>query len=367
VRVLHLVKGLGPGGAERLLVSLTEVASPDLDVHVGYVLPWKDHLVPELEAAGGTAHLLGGRRGLADVRWVWRLRRLVQRIEPDVVHLHSPAVAAVARPVLRLRPNRPALVSTEHNLWESFGRLTRVLNGLTLPLDDVRLAVSDEVRESAWPRPRARTEVLVHGVPVRRLQARRAERAKARVVLGVSDDDVLVVTIANFREKKDYPTLLAAAAKARREEPRLTFVSIGQGPLEAELQAMHVRLGLGGGFRFLGYHSDPAHVLAGADIFTLTSRHEGLPISLLEAIALGLPVVVSAVGGIPHVVRNDVEARLVSAGDVEGFAAAYVALARDASKRAALGRAAADRAKGFDIGQAARTLIEIYERAARHR
>lgn len=367
MRVLHIIKGLGPGGAERLLVSLAEAAPDDLDVHVAYLLPWKDQLAAELAAAGATPHLIGGRRGLADPRWVRRLGALERRLRPDVVHLHSPAVAVVARPLLRVRRHRPAIVSTEHNVWPSFNRLTRVLNAMTLPLDDARLAVSEQVRDSAWKRLRAGTEVVVHGVPVARLRARRVERAAARTELGLGDDDVLVVTIANFREKKDYPTLLAAASRARSTEPSLRFVSIGQGPLEDELLGEHERLGLGDGFRFLGYHPDPARVLAAADLFTLTSRHEGLPIALLEALALGVPVVVSGVGGIPRVVSDGVEGRVLPSGDVDAFADAFAALASSSAERDRLGRAALQRAEVFDISRAARTLAAVYERVARLR
>ncbi|MEQ1788441.1 MAG: glycosyltransferase, partial [Acidimicrobiales bacterium] len=175
VRVLHVVKGLGPGGAERLLVSMAAVADPAAVHHeVAYVLDWKQHLVPELEALGARTHLLAGARGMADPGWPRRLRALARGV--DVVHLHSPAVAAVARPAIRTLRGRPVVVSTEHNVWGSHGLLTRVGNALTLPLDAVRWAVSAEVVASAWRPWRAKTEVLVHGIPVGALQSRRAER-----------------------------------------------------------------------------------------------------------------------------------------------------------------------------------------------
>jgi glycosyltransferase involved in cell wall biosynthesis len=365
VRVLHLIKGLGPGGAERLLVSLTGARSDGVTVDVAYLLPHKDHLVAELAAAGGTAHLLAGARGLADPRWPARLVGLLRQVRPDVVHVHSPAVASIARPLVRARRRRPALVSTEHNQWGSFGPVTRLANAVTLPLDDVRLAVSDQVRDSAWPRWQDRTEVLIHGIPVEALAARRSERDEARAALGVAPGEVLVAHVANLREKKDHATLLAAARAALDEEPRLRFASIGQGPLEAEIRARHAELGLGDRFELMGYHPDPARVLAAADVFTLTSRHEGLPISLLEALALGLPSVVSAVGGIPSVVRPGVEGVLVEPGDVAGFAEQYVALARDRARREALGAAAAERAGDFDIARAQAWLEDRYATALR--
>jgi glycosyltransferase involved in cell wall biosynthesis len=361
MRVLHLIKGLGPGGAERLVVSLTACRSGDVDVDVAYLLPHKSHLVAELKRAGASTHLLAGERGLADWQWPIRLIRLVKRTRPDIVHLHSPALAGPARIVLRTLRHRPAIISTEHNVWASFGRSTRWANALTVPLDDERLAVSEEVRTSSWARYQPRTHVVVHGVPLAALQARRTERAAARQRLGVEDTEVLVITVANFREKKDYPTLLAAAA-ACAAHPSLRFVAIGQGPLEGAMHAEHERLGLGERFRFLGYQADPAGLLVGADVFALTSRHEGLPISLLEAMALGVPPVVSAVGGVPEVVTHGIDGLLLPPGDPAAFADAFLRLADNRDERTALGRAAARRANDFDITRTQRDLEARYRK-----
>ena len=359
VDVLHVVKGLGPGGAERLLVSMASVADPAaVRYEVAYLLDQKQHLVPELEGLGVPTHLLAGPRGLADPSWPAQLRRLARRF--DVVHLHSPAVAGLARPVLRLMRGGPAVVSTEHNVWASHGVLTRLANALTLPLDRVRWAVSEEVAASAWGPWRAKTEVLVHGVPLAALQARRGERAAARAAQAWNDDDVVVAIVANLRANKDYPTLFTAAALACAEEPRLRFVSVGQGPLEDELRRVLEPHDLGERFVMLGYHDDPAAVLVGADVFTLSSRHEGLPISLIEAIALGLPPVVTRVGGNAEVVTNDRDGVLVPAGDPASLAAAYVRLARSPAERSRLGSAATTRAQDFDIARTARTVEARY-------
>lgn len=363
VRVLHLVKGLGPGGAERLLVSLAAVANP-LAIHqeVAYLLDWKQHLVPELEAFGIPVHLIARSTGMRDPRWPRNLRRLARAA--DVVHLHSPAVAAIARPVLKTMRRGPVVVSTEHNEWTSHGSMTRVANALTLPLDNVRWAVSQQVVDSAWRPWRAATEVLVHGIPLHAIRARKTGRAEVRRAHGWSSGDIVVAIVANLRANKDYPNLFAAAELALGEEPGLRFVSVGQGPLEAGLRSELVARGIGDRFEMLGYHRDPASVLAGADIFTLSSRHEGLPISLLEAMALGLPPVVTAVGGTPEVVTHAVNGLLVPASDPSALAAAYVALARDGRERERLGVAAAARAEAFDIIRTSRVLEARYRRLA---
>jgi glycosyltransferase involved in cell wall biosynthesis len=282
-----------------------------------------------------------------------------------VVHLHSPAVAAVARPVLRAQRAAPALVSTEHNVWGSHGPATRLANALTRPLDRVRWAVSAEVVASMWTPWRRRTEVLVHGIPVEELRARTPEREGARRAQGWAPDDVVVAIVANLRANKDYPTLFDAAAIALAAAPRLRFVSVGQGPLEDELRADLAARGFGDRVVLLGYHADPAAVLVGADVFTLSSRHEGLPISLLEAMALGLPPVATRVGGVPEVITHDLDGVLVPAETPAALAAAYVALATHPDRRRRLGQAAAERATACDIARTARLLEARYRTLVR--
>jgi glycosyltransferase involved in cell wall biosynthesis len=359
VRVLHVVKGLGPGGAERLLVSIAATTNRSRTaMEVAYLLPGKQHLVPELEALGCATHLLGGQRGFGDPRWPLRLRHLAASF--DVVHLHSPALAAVARPLLRVTSRRLRLVSTEHNHWGSFGVATRFANALTTPFDAHRFAVSEAVRASMPERWQRRSEVLEHGVPLAALRQRRVERPLARTAHGVTDDDVLVVTVANLRSDKDYPNLFASACLAIQREPRLRFLAIGQGPLEAELRMALDRLGLGDRFQMLGYHPDAPAVLAGADLFALASRHEGLPVALMEAFALGIAPVVTAVGGVPEVIDHGRTGLLVPPRSPEALAGALVTLARDPQQRSRIAAAAGVEAERFDITRVSARLTSVY-------
>ena len=360
--MLWLTKGLGPGGAERLLLSFAQNADHDrFELHAAYLLPWKDHLVADLETAGVTTHCLDSPKPW-DVRWWWRLRHLAATTGIDVVHHHSPLVAAQARLVLRTLPrrHRPRMVTTEHNVWTSHQRATRLLNERTIGLDDHVFAVSDQVRESMSPRIRDRVEVLIHGVDVDAITARRSERASARAAHGLGDDDVVVVTVANLRANKDYPNLLQAARRLLDDGVPVTFLAVGQGPLEDELAATKDALGLGERFRFLGYQADPVGVLAAGDVFCLSSQYEGLPIALLEALATGLPVVSTAVGGVPAVITQGVEGRLVPSGDSTALAGAIAELA-DTDVRHRLADAAASRSADFSIVHAIERQQQVYE------
>lgn len=369
IRVLWLSKGLGPGGAERLLVSFASLADRErFDLRSAYLLPWKSHLVAQLAGLDVPAVCLQSGREI-DVRWLHQLRELVRTARIDVVHVHSPMVAALARPALRTLPrrDRPALVGTEHNVWSSHHPATRWANRLTLPLEAATIAVSDEVRNSMPARLASRAEVVIHGVDVGAITRRRSEREAAREELGVPSEQMLVATVANLRANKDYPTMLAAARQlADRNEP-VQFVSVGQGPLARELEDERNRLGLNVRFRFLGYREDPIRVLVAADVFCLSSRFEGLPISMLEAMASGLPVVATRVGGIPSVVTDGKEGRLVPSGDPTALAAALAEL-RDPGLRSRMAAAADERVHAFGMDRAVQRQQELYEwLAARQR
>jgi glycosyltransferase involved in cell wall biosynthesis len=365
IRVLWLIKGLGPGGAERLLVE--QAARSDrgaLEYDVAYLLSWKGHLEPELEALGVAVHCLEARSA-ADPRWPVRLRRLVHDRDIDVVHIHSPALAGLARPVLRTLRRRPAIVYTEHNGWPSYRLPTRLANRLTLGLDDVTLAVSDAVRASMGRHGRD-VEVVVHGIDVDRVRAHLADRDTVRAELGVAARETLVVTVANLRTGKGYPDLLTAAHAVIDDGPALRFAAAGQGPQEAELEALHDRLGLGDRFRLLGYVPDAARLIAAADLFVLASVHEGLPVAVMEALALGVPVVATRVGGLPELIEPGESGLLVEPGDPDALAEAIRAAVEPAT-RARLAAGARRRGATVDAGPAVSRLDRLYLDLARSR
>lgn len=366
VRVLWLIKGLGPGGAEQLLVNHAAARDREhFDIEAAYLVPWKHHLVPRLEAEGINVVCLDGPKEW-DLRWAARLRKHLGHRPVDVIHLHSPYVAGITRPMIYSLPKskRPALVYTEHNRWPRHRRSTRILNELTFGLDDVDLAVSADVRATMPPRLQPRVEVLDHGVDVDQLGALGQFRDAVRAELGIKADEIVFGTVANFRREKAYEVWLEAARIALASELPLRFVAVGQGPLEQDMRALHAQLGLGDRVQLLGYREDAVRVMSAFDVFTLSSRHEGLPVSLMEALALGLPVVATAAGGLPHMVTDGVEGVLVPIDDPRALAEAYLDVAHEPIRRSAMADAAAKRAHDFDITSAARRLEQLYTEAA---
>jgi glycosyltransferase involved in cell wall biosynthesis len=191
---------------------------------------------------------------------------------------------------------------------------------------------------------------------VRRGADPRAERAR----LGVRDDEILIGTVANLRATKGYPDLLLAARAVIDRLPNVRFVAVGRGPLEDELRAEHARLGLGTRFEFVGFRPDAVPVMSAFDVFCLPSHHEGLPVALMEALALGLPAVVTRVGGVAELVTDGDDAVIVPPGQPDALADALIALAQDPVRRDALGRRARARSDALDASSAERAVEAVY-------
>jgi glycosyltransferase involved in cell wall biosynthesis len=149
-----------------------------------------------------------------------------------------------------------------------------------------------------------------------------------------------VITVANLRREKSHETLVAAAAMLRPEFPDARFQIVGAGPRRAELEALVHARQLDGVMTFLGHREDVAGLLSEADAFVLPSRSEALPNSVIEAMAAGLPVIASDVGGLPDLIDGGRTGLLVEPGSPEALAAALRELFTDSKKAAALGDAA---------------------------
>jgi glycosyltransferase involved in cell wall biosynthesis len=364
LRVLWLIKGLGAGGAERLVEqSARHRDRARISPAVAYLLAEKSTLVTSLTAQGCGPITCLDARSSWDVRWIPRLVRLLRSEPFDVVHIHSPLVAIGARLAIRSLPrsNRPRIVVTEHNVWDSHARLTRWADRLTAGKGEVHLAVSAAVLESMPPAVRARTRVVRYGIDAAEIRRQAPDRATVRRSLGVSENEVLVGTVANLRATKGYPDLLQAAATIVRERgDDVKFVSIGRGPLLDELRSLHAELGLGDRFEFLGFRPDAVQLMSAFDIFCLPSHHEGLPIALMEALARGVPVVATRVGGIEELVTDGSEAVLVPPHRPELLARAILDLVRDPERRAAMAQRSRARGERLDAPSTVATIEDVY-------
>lgn len=373
LRVLWLIKGLGAGGAEQLVLqSARHRDRAGITPAVAYLLAEKSTLVAALAEQGCSPIQCLEARSSWDPRWVLRLRRLIASGNYDVVHIHSPLVAVGARLAVRSLPRRrrPRIVVTEHNVWTSHTTLTRWADRLTAGAAEVHLAVSEAVRSSMPPRLAARARVVRYGIDAAEIRREAPDRDEIRDRLGISDHEIVIGTVANLRATKGYPDLLRAAREVvdslapsgtgTGETAKVKFVSVGRGPLENELRALRDELGLGSEFEFLGYRADAVQLMSAFDIFCLPSHHEGLPIALMEALALGLPVVATNVGGVAELVTDSVDAVLVPPRRPDLLAAALLALVRDPDRRDEMAKHARARGDTLDAATTVATIEGVY-------
>lgn len=365
-RVLWLIKGLGAGGAETLLLLSAKVRDRTRFAYeAAFVLPRKTALVEPMREMGVPVRCLDGGREW-DLRWLLRLRRLLRERNPHVVHVHSPYVAGFTRLVVRSLPRRerPRVVTSEHLPWSGYAAPTRVLNALTYRLDDAHIAVSQAVLTSIPPRYVNGTRVIRTGVDVPAIRSDRGDRDRIRASLGLEPGHFVIGTIANYRAQKDYPTLLRAAARVVGRHPHTRFLAVGDGQLEHEIVRLRAELALQDSVLLLGRRDDPGPVLAACDAFVLASRFEGLPLALMEALAMALPIVATSSAGVRECVTDHEDALLVPVGDAAALAAALGRVVEEPELRARLGRGAGVAAERFDIARMAAEIEELYEELA---
>jgi glycosyltransferase involved in cell wall biosynthesis len=230
---------------------------------------------------------------------------------------------------------------TEHNLQERYHPLTRWLNRTTYGWNNCVLTVSQEVSASLARLGldrKIRLETVLNGVPVEQVRAEAANLNGLREELKIPPEHLVVGTVAVFTPKKRLQDWLEVAAQVTSRRENVTFLMVGHGPEEAILKAKVQALGLTERVRMPGFRPDGRRVLGLMDVYLISSEFEGLPIALLEAMALGKPIVATTVGGIPEVVQNGREGFLTSVGAVEALAEYSQRLLTDSQQRWQMGQ-----------------------------
>ena len=184
-------------------------------------------------------------------------------------------------------------------------------------------------------------------------------RASVRHALGLPENGRIAVSLAALTPEKDQSTLVAAAALLVRDLPDLHWVIAGEGPLRSLLERRIAEAGLTDRFHLVGQLPDPHTLLAGADVCVLSSTSEGLGSSILAAMALGVPVVATRVGGIPELLGTGA-GLMVSPGDASGFAAAVQRVLTEPELREKLTRSGLREASGFSVHGMAERVLGVY-------
>lgn len=300
-------------------------------------------------------------RGTWDLPSVLALARLHRALRPHVVHWHAARAHALGVIAARIAPVPVRILSRRVDFPVRGSLGSRLL--YADPADRI-VAISEGVRAALLRSGVAAGTIRVvpSGIDASAFDAP-VDRTALRARLGIAPRTILVLNVAALAPHKSQTTLLRAAALLRERAPDLRLWIAGEGPLRAALEAEHAALGLGERVRFLGFREDVPDLLRAADLFCISSCLEGLGTSILDAMAAGLPVVATRVGGIPEAVTDGETGLLVPPGDPEGLAQAIGALAVDGGRRAAMGEQARARVREFSADRTAERTRAVYEEA----
>lgn len=344
--VVHVVSQLSVGGMEKLLLEFARHASrQDFDLRFLCLGP-RGVLSEELEACGWGVTALAAPAGLRP-GLILKLATLFRGWGVAVVHTHNTRPLIYAGPAARLA-RVPVVIHTRHGQrFGSHRRRTAVFRLAARLADRVVCVSEDSARLSAAEGLEAsRICTITNGIDLSRF-AYAGPRAEGPAVM-----------VGRLSPEKDVATLLRAAAQIHREDPSFRLEIAGSGPCAEELQQAARESGLAEVVRFLGEVREVAGVLGRASLFVLSSLTEGISLTLLEAMARGLPVVATRVGGNPEVVADGETGWLVPARDPAALAAAVLRLRRDPAVARRMGAAGRQRVEThFD----SRRMVADYE------
>lgn len=274
---------------------------------------------------------------LADLCTLVALVRLMRRERPHIVHTHTAKAGQVGR-LAAFLTGVPVIVHTFHGhvFRGYFGPLkTRffiLLERLAARLSDAILTVSERLREDLIAfriAPPQRIHVVPLGLPLEPFADLEGVRGALRRELGCWTDTPLVGIIGRLVPIKNHDLFLEAARQVAQALPQARFLIVGDGERRAELEALAARLGLGEAVHFTGWRTDLPTLYADLDVVVISSRNEGTPVSLIEAMAAGVPVVSTAVGGVPDLLQEGRLGRLVPPDDATALAEAILAALRE--------------------------------------
>lgn len=363
-----MVKGLGLGGVERILSESIPYLDRDrFDYEVCYFTPWKDDVVADFDRAGIPTFCLDIANDASPAN-LGKVRSFLKGRRHEIIHTHSPFPSAITRMVAP-REHLRGIVHTEHSLPDSRNRVTRLANRVTYPLCDVAISVSRvverEVRKAWLLRPKS-SRLIYGGIGEAALrEVPPSEVAEARSSLEIPDGHHVVGNIAHLRSQKGHLLWLEAARQVLDARPNTTFVVVGrekEAGYRESLEARAAALGLTDHVRFAGFQPDPYPTLASFDVFMMASEFEGFPIALVEAMAMGVPVVSTDVGGVSEALGSEDIGLTAPSGDASGLAKHVIGLLDDPHRRDEMAVRARHRARSqFTVERMVEVVESVYD------
>ncbi len=361
VKILYLITDLGIGGAEQLL--LLTLKNLNRQKYIPTVCCfYRGQLADEIEDLGiKVIDLKMGNK--FNILSLLRLYPLLKKGKFDIVHTHLFHANIVGRIMARLC-GVPVVISTLHYAFSYNGNLGIFLERLTARLADRIIVVSGAakrfcIKEIGIPQDKIR--LIYNGIDVDMGKSILTDKSAIRTQLSLNNDFILGC-VGRFNEVKGHYYLIKAAAEVIKVYGKIKVLLIGSGPLGKYLRAVADKMGISGHIIFLDNRRDIPQVLDSLDLYILPSLQEGLSITLLEALAMGKPVIATAVGGNPEVIVDGQSGLLIPPKDYRALAEAIISLLNNREKAKDLGLRAMERvSEKFNIKNTVRETESLYE------
>ena len=298
------------------------------------------------------------------------LKRIIDQGEYDIIHCHTPVGAMIARlAAMAARKKGTKVIYTAHGFH--FFKGAPLLNWLLFypaewllaPITDVLITINKEdyARARKQMRPKRNEYVPGVGIDTKKFLTTPEENRNKRRELGFSEEDFLILTVAEMTANKNHITVLNALAqlKDREEFARIHYLICGRGEMWASLEQSAKDLGIADHVHFLGYRTDAPGLYGCSDMFAFMTYREGLPVALMEAMCSGMSIVCTRVRGNTDLIRDGENGRFVD-NDPKALAEAILEQYRNPELRAAFGKAAAESAKQYDETQILNRVKDIY-------
>ncbi|OYQ77438.1 glycosyl transferase [Wohlfahrtiimonas chitiniclastica] len=297
MKILYTITGLGLGGAEKVVVDLADqMVKRGHTVCIAYL---KGNIVVKPKSESVQMISLGLESPKKLLKALYNFRQLIRQFKPDVVHAHMVHANIFAR-LARLMCKIPKLICTAHNSNEG-GKVRMLAYRYTNWLSDFNTNVSQEATDSLIQKgafDQGNLHTIYNGIDLIKFYP---DENSSKTL----NQKIEFLSVGRFNEQKDYPNLLHAIAQVIQRNQNVHFNIAGDGELRPMIEVLIEQLGIGQYITLLGRRDDVPDLMRQADCFVLSSKYEGLPTVLLEAIACGLFVIATDCGGSKEILNNN--------------------------------------------------------------
>ncbi|MDS1309926.1 glycosyltransferase [Marinobacter xiaoshiensis] len=362
LRVLHITFNMGIGGTEQVIRQLVQgMASENVESEILCIDGHIGSIGEALQQSGVPVHKLARKQGF-DWALAQIIRKRLSARQFDVIHCHqyTPWVYGW----LGALGTKAKVIFTEHGRFhpDKYRRKARLINPILARLTPAIVAISEATKNALVEYeylPESKIQVIYNGIKplTKNIKAAAAVREKLRIPA----EALVIGTVSRIDPVKNQPMMLKAFKLLLNQHPSAHLLMVGDGPDKNMLMEMAKDLGLADNIIFTGFINTPVDYLAAMDIFLLSSHTEGTSMTLLESMSLGIPSVVTNVGGNPEIVEQNQTGLLTQTDQPEAFASAMISLAKSPKLRQSLGAKAQARfADRFSAKVMTNKYLELY-------